>query len=130
VGSGGNEIGNASSYGTRLYLNDGKGNFSKSPHKLPSTTHNISVIAPYDFDGDGKEDLFIGSRSVVGTYGVDPDHLLLRNNGDGTYANVTERAAYDLKSAGMVTGALWKDMDGDGKADLVTIADWGTPKIY
>lgn len=130
VGSGGNEIGMETTYGARLYLNNGKGKFSRSTKKLISTNKNVSIIAPYDFDDDGNIDLFIGSRSVVGTYGVDPNHLLLHNNGDGTFTDVTERSAYDLKDAGMVTDAKWLDVDGDGKTDLVTISDWGTPKIY
>ncbi len=130
VGSGGNEIGMETTYGARLYLNNGKGNFSKSPIKLPATNKNVSVIAPHDFDSDGNIDLFIGSRSVVGTYGVDPNHLLIRNNGDGTFSDVSERSAYDLKDAGMVTDAKWVDMDGDKKKDLVTVSDWGTPKIF
>ncbi|MFS4468626.1 VCBS repeat-containing protein [Maribacter sp. 2210JD10-5] len=130
VGSGGNEIGIQNSYGARLYLNNGKGIFSKSGNKLPSTNNNIATIAPYDFNADGKTDLFIGSRSIVGTYGVDPTHLLLKNNGDGTFSDITERSAYDLKNVGMVTDAQWVDYDGDSKKDLVTISDWGSPQIF
>lgn len=130
VGSGGNERGMQKNYGARIYLNDGKGNFSKSSNPLPTTHKNIAVIAPNDFDGDGDIDVFIGSRSVVGTYGIDPDHLLLLNNGDGTFSDVTERLSYDLKDAGMVTDAQWIDMDSDGKKDLVTVSDWGTAKIF
>ncbi|WP_318310523.1 VCBS repeat-containing protein [Flagellimonas crocea] len=130
VGSGGNNVGMQRNYRARLYLNDGKGNFSKSKNELPSTFKNISTISPFDFDGDGDVDLFIGSRSVVGVYGVSPDHLLLENMGDGTFNNVTERLGYDLKDAGMVTDSKWEDMDGDGKKDLVISTDWDTPKIY
>ncbi|NER14641.1 CRTAC1 family protein [Leptobacterium flavescens] len=130
VGSGGNQVGQERNYRARLYLNDGKGRFSKVAENLPSVFKNISVIAPYDFDNDGDWDVFIGSRSVVGTYGIDPDHLLLENNGDGSFTNVTERLAYDLKDAGMVTNAIWADMDGDDKKDLLTVSEWGTPIIY
>lgn len=130
VGSGGNELRMQGTYGTRLYLNDGQGNFTLSAHQLPTTNKNIAVIAPSDFDADGDIDIFIGSRSVVGTYGIDPDHLLLLNNGDGTFADITERSAYDLKDAGMITDAKWLDMDGDNKKDLVTVSDWGSPKIF
>ncbi|MCR9226228.1 MAG: VCBS repeat-containing protein [Flavobacteriaceae bacterium] len=130
VGSGGNDVGRQRNYRARLYLNDGKGNFSKSENELPSTFKNISTIAPYDYDNDGDVDLFIGSRSVVGVYGVSPDHLLLENMGDGTFTNVTERLGYDLKDAGMVTDSKWIDMDGDGKSDLIVSAEWDTPKIY
>jgi len=130
VGSGGNQVGEEMSYRSRLYLNDGKGNFSRSPETLPATFKNISTIAPYDFDGDGDTDIFVGSRSVVGTYGVSPDHLFLENTGNGTFKDATERLAYDLKDAGMVTSAVWADMDGDNKKDLVTVSEWGTPNIY
>ena len=130
IGSGGNELGMQGTYGIRLYLNDGNGNFSLSTNKLPSINKNVAVIAPSDFDEDGDIDVFVGSRSVVGTYGINPDHLFLLNNGDGTFTDVTERSAYDIKDAGMVTDAQWVDMDGDGKDDLVTVSDWGSPKIY
>lgn len=130
VGAGGNQVGEENSYRCRMYLNDGKGSFTKSPHQIPSIFKNISTIAPNDFDDDGDIDLFVGSRSVVGTYGIDPDHLFLINNGDGTFKNATEKNAYDLKDAGMVTSSLWADMDGDSKKDLVTVSEWGTTNIY
>ena len=130
VGSGGNELGMQGNYGTRLYMNDGKGNFTLKPEKIPSANKNIAVIAPFDFDGDGDVDVFVGSRSVVGTYGVDPNHLLLMNDGKGSFTDVTQRSAYDLKDAGMITDALWLDIDGDGKKDLITVSDWGSPHIY
>jgi hypothetical protein len=129
VASGGNEVGSQNNYRSRLYLNDGKGSFSKSEQVMPSTFKNMSVISPNDFDGDGDIDLFIGSRSVVGVYGLDPNHLLLENR-DGTFVDVTQRSGYDLKKAGMITDAIWADIDGDNKKDLLTVSEWGTPKIY
>lgn len=130
IGAGGNQVGEERTYRARLYINNGKGVFSKAKETLPATFKNISVIAPYDFDNDGDMDVFVGSRSVVGTYGIDPDHLFLENNGDGTFTDATERVAYDLRNGGMITNAIWEDMDGDGKKDLITVSDWGTPKIY
>jgi len=130
VGSGGNQVGEGKTYKARLYLNDGKGKFVKSETNLASTYKNISVIVPYDFDNDGDQDVFIGSRSVVGIYGVNPDHLFLENNGDGSFTNATERVAYDLKNAGMITNAIWADIDGDDIKDLITVSDWGSPIIF
>lgn len=129
VGSGGNQSGLQNTYTTRVYENNGKGRFSRSEIALPSRFKNISVIAPYDYDEDGDDDLFIGSRSVVSTYGVDPDHLFLENQGNGVFNDVTERLAYDLKDAGMVTDALWSDTDGDGMKDLVIVSEWGSTTI-
>ncbi len=130
IGSGGNEVGEEKSYGLRLYLNNGKGTFNKSSENLPSTFKNISIISPNDFDQDGDIDVFVGSRSVVGIYGIDPDHLFLENNGDGTFINASERLAYDLKDAGMITNAIWADLNGDAKKDLITVSEWGTPMVY
>jgi hypothetical protein len=130
VGTGGNETIDKNIYRARLYLNDGKGSFSKAEERLPAAFKNISVIRPYDFDADGDDDLFIGSRSVPGVYGLNPNHLLLENDGAGNFRDVSENRAFDLKDAGMVTGAVWSDLDGDGKKDLVTVSDWGSPKVY
>lgn len=130
VGNGGNQVGDEKLYRTRLYINNGRGVFEASNQVLPSTFKNIAVIAPEDFDNDGDIDVFIGSRSVVGNYGLDPDHIFLENNGDGTFADATERLAYDTKQAGMVTDAIWIDINGDGRKDLITVADWGKPIIY
>lgn len=130
VASGGNEPAEKNNYKPRLYLNNGKGTFSKAPNELPSAFQNMSVVAPYDFDNDGDIDVFIGSRSVVGVYGIDPEHLFLENQGGGTFTNATEKIAYPTKDAGMVTDAVWADIDGDGKKDLITTSEWGVVNIY
>ena len=130
VGSGGNQTGEEKSYRIRLYLNDGTGHFTPSNNSISSNFKNISVIRPHDFDDDGDIDVFVGSRSVVGVYGLDPNHLFLENNGDGTFSDATERLAYDLKKGGMVTGAVWADINNDQKMDLITVSDWGSPRVY
>ena len=130
VGSGGNQVGEEKSYKIRLYINDGQGSFTKSENSISSNFKNVAVISPHDFDNDGDIDVFVGSRSVVGVYGLDPNHLFLENNGDGTFSDATERLAYDLKKAGMITSAVWTDIDNDQKKDLITVSDWGIPRIF
>ena len=88
------------------------------------------VMEDGDFDQDGDMDVFVGSRSVIAVYGIDPEQLFLENRGNGEFTNATERIAYPLKDAGMVTDAVWADMDQDGKKDLVVTSEWGTTKIY
>ena len=72
-------------------MNNGKGVFIKSKANIPTTNNNVSIIAPYDFDNDGDMDVFIGSRSAPGVYGIDPKHLLLENDGKGNFANVIDK---------------------------------------
>jgi hypothetical protein len=130
VGSGGNSMTEKDTYITRLYYNNGGGRFVRSKEIIPSTKNNIAVLAPHDFDLDGDVDLFVAARSVPGVYGINPQHLLLINDGKGSFTDGTERYAYDLKNAGMITQARWADIDNDEKADLVTISEWGTPMIF
>lgn len=129
VGSGGNEKADQVNYKNRLYLNNGKGNFTKATD-LPSLQTNVSVVAACDFDNDGDQDLFIGSRSVPGIYGITPKQLLLENNGKGQYINVTEKKAFALNDLGMVTDAIWEDIDLDGKKDLIVVGEWMAPTIF
>ncbi len=130
VGSGGNEKTDAANYQNRLYLNDGKGNFTKSRSIIPTTNNNVSVIAANDFDNDGDTDLFIGSRSVPGVYGIAPKQLLLENDGKGNFTNVTDKKAFKFNELGMVTDAIWEDIDNDGKKDLIIVGDWMAPQIF
>jgi hypothetical protein len=79
---------------------------------------------PGDFDGDGDIDLFVGSRSVPGAYGLSPEQFLLENDGHGHFKDVTAEKAPGLKNIGMVTSAAWIDYDGDGDKDLVVTGEW------
>ena len=130
VGSGGNEKADQANYKNRLYLNNGKGDFTKSTSIIPTTNNNVSVIASCDFDNDGDMDVFIGSRSVPGVYGIDPKHLLLENDGKGNFTNVTDKKAFKLNGVGMITDAVWEDIDGDNKKDLIIVGDWMAPVIF
>ncbi|MBP6425768.1 MAG: VCBS repeat-containing protein, partial [Flavobacterium sp.] len=130
VGAGGNERTSPENFKNRLYLNNGKGVFAKSNTAIPSASTNISVIAPYDFDQDGDVDIFVGSRSMPGVYGIDPKHLLLENDGKGNFTNVIDKKAFKLNATGMITDAVWEDMDSDGKKDLIIVGDWLAPQIF
>ena len=125
VVSGGTEYGiGASALQDRLYLNDGKGNFRTSVDALPVESHSGSRAVAADLDGDGDQDLFVGSRSVPWTYGVNPVSLLLRNDGRGKFTDVTKQLAPDLATVGMVTDAVWQDLDGDGRPELIVVGEW------
>ena len=88
------------------------------------------MVAPYDFDQDGDMDLFVGSLSVSRIYGINPKHYLLENDGEGKFKDITEARAYKFRNMGMVTDAVWQDMDEDGLKDLVVVGQWMAPVIY
>lgn len=130
IGTGGNNTAFQYELQNRLYLNDGKGSFSLSPNTLPASGVNVSVAVVHDFDEDGDDDLFIGGRSVPRNYGVTPQSSLLINNGQGVFTEMAASQKLPFTDAGMITGAAWADMTGDGKKELVLTGEWMTPKVY
>jgi hypothetical protein len=108
----------------RLYINDGKGNFTRSFSGWPLISINASCVRPINIDGQGNTDIFIGARSQPGAYGVIPASVLLHNDGHGHFTDVTHTMAPDLLHLGMVTDAQWADVDGDGKKELIVVGDW------
>lgn len=125
VVSGGNEY--SSGYGgleDRIYFNDGEGNFARIYNALPQIFENGSTVAAADYNGDGDTDLFIGNRSVPQQYGVTPRSYLLENTGKGHFREVTARDAPDLADVGMVTDAVWEDVNGNGYSDLIVVGEW------
>ena len=107
----------------RLYRNDGDGKFTRDAEALPAPAESSSSACAADFDGDGDLDLFVGGRLVPGLYPDAPPSRLYRNDG-GKFVDVTKELAPALLSAGMVSGACWSDVDGDGKPDLLLAAHW------
>jgi hypothetical protein len=113
----------------RLYFNDGKGNFSNAP-VLPKVMDNTSIILANDIDNDGDEDLFIGSRNKSYSYGISPASYLWMNDGKGNFIDKTQQWCKALESAGMITGALFTDLTGDGKNELIITGEWMNTIIF
>ncbi|HEX8277188.1 MAG TPA: FG-GAP-like repeat-containing protein, partial [Segetibacter sp.] len=132
VCSGGNEFSpNSTALIDRLYINDGKGSYTKSPQILPSYIfESSSCVTAADYDGDGDMDLFVGVRLKPFSYGYPCKGYILQNNGKGLFTDVTEQAAPQLKQVGMVTDAKWFDYDKDKKPDLVIAGEYMPVKIF
>ncbi len=113
----------------RLYVNDGKGKLTSDAGTVPHLFESGSTVAGADFDRDGDVDLFVGGRVVPGKYPRVPTSSLLENK-NGALVDVTEELAPHLAQTGMVTGALWSDVDDDGWIDLLVAHEWGPVKYY
>jgi hypothetical protein len=131
VASGGIEAGERTELlRPRLYENDGRGRFAKAAEdRLPDLRISSSCVAAADFDRDGDVDLFVGGRTIAGRFPEAPPSVLLRNDG-GRFAEATAELAPQLAQAGMVSGAAWSDLDGDGWLDLAVAAQWQPVRVH
>jgi len=132
VASGGNQFPSSSSaLADRLYLNNGKGHFTKSGQILPAGRYeSTSCVQPADFDNDGDIELFVGIRLKPFEYGVPVNGYILDNDGHGNFTDITSKIAPGLRGIGMITDMKWADVDGDGDLDMVIVGDWMPVKIF
>ncbi len=100
----------------RVYINDGKGNFTRLNSNLLTT--NGGSVSSFDFDKDGLQDLFIGNRSIPGAYGLSPFSFILKNKGNNSFEIVEKRRF------GMITSSEFVDIDNDGFVELIMAGDW------
>jgi len=108
----------------RLYEGDGRGRFQKTSGGLPPLFNSGSRVAV------SPDYVFVGGRVVPGRYGIDPPSTLLKNDGHGHFTDVTNQVAPELARLGMVTDAVWVDVDGDHRLDLVVVGEWMPITIF
>ena len=108
----------------RLYLNDGKGHFIRSNKALPEAFISNSSVKVSDINSDGFPDIFVGGRVIPGRYPEIPESSIFINDGKGNFVDQTKEVAPDIKQLGMVTDAVWVDINGDNKEDLIVVGEW------
>jgi hypothetical protein len=113
----------------RLYIND-KGIFIKKEDAIPLEFDASSKVVSLDFDKDGDLDLFIAGRIIPGKYPQSPGSRLLVNNGKGIFTDQTLQLAPIFLSLGMVTDAIWADIDGDRINELIVCGEWMPIQCY
>ncbi|MFN5762049.1 MAG: VCBS repeat-containing protein [Sphingobacteriales bacterium] len=108
----------------RIYINDGGKRLIRKG-RITGIQFTVSCLRSADINGDGVDDLFIGSRTKTFGYGTIPESYLLLNDGKGNFVDVTDTWMPGLKQLGMVKDAVWVDLDGDKDLDLAIALEWG-----
>ncbi|HEX6226437.1 MAG TPA: VCBS repeat-containing protein [Chryseolinea sp.] len=111
-------------YQDRLYRNLGNGTFQLDSAALPEIRSSGSCVVANDFDKDGDLDVFVGGRVVSMRYPEAPESFLLVNDGKGKFHDRTSQLASELNKIGMVSSALWTDVNNDGWFDLAVVGEW------
>jgi len=112
----------------RLYINNGKGNFSSNPNALPKMLISGKAVVAGDYDNDGDLDLFVGGNVIPAEYPKAPNSYLLKNE-YGVFTDVTP-SSNSLAEIGMVSQALFTDYDNDNDLDLLVVGEWMQPTIF
>jgi hypothetical protein len=117
----------------RLYLNDGKGNFTKAPKGvLPNMLASGSKVYPIDYDKDGKQDLLVLGRQVPGQYPSPATTYLLHNISSPTQPKfeVSKKSPKEFTNLGMATSAVITDFNNDKLADIMVVGEWMPIRIF
>ncbi|OAV45324.1 VCBS repeat-containing protein [Lewinella sp. 4G2] len=121
IASGGNEFERGYlKYAVRFYENVNGVLVVNNVLAPPYAGGEISCIKAEDIDFDGDIDLYMGGRGVPGNYGLTAQSFLFINE-KGSWLKMTPR---DIATAGLVTDAVWTDLNTDGRPDLVMVGDW------
>ena len=125
VVSGSNEASSQKEYYDRLYINESKNGEIRYDRRDVKTSPEMgSCVDAADYDNDGDLDLFVGTRGVAGKYGMAGSSVILENDGEGGFKDVSQSLASHLRNIGMVTDAEWIDYDDDGDQDLLIVGDF------
>lgn len=95
---------------------------------VPGDTASVGPIAVAEYTGDGNLDVFVGSRILPGGYPLSPSSRLYRNMGGRLVPDTVNNRLF--AGMGMVSAALFSDINGDGWQDLIVAIEWGTIRVF
>src|SRR6266700_2692497 len=99
-----------------------------SDFRRPFSDASTGPLALTDLAGDGNLELFVGGRVVPGHYPEAASSRLHRHKANQWLLDEQNTAL--LQKVGLVSAALWSDLDGDGFPDLVLACEWGPIRVF
>jgi len=90
---------------------------------VPEWNSSVGPMAAADINGNGSLDLFVGGRNICGQYPLPATSKLFRYQDGAFYEDEQNNAV--LKDIGLVSGAVFSDIEGDGDPDLILALEWG-----
>ncbi len=114
----------------RLYINDGKGNFSKAASSdIDAYTISGKSITKIDFDKDGDLDIIVGNRIKPQQFPIHEPSIIYQNN-NGVFTNVTRLVAPEFEDFGIVNKVITTDFNNDGWDDFIAVGEWTSVGMF
>ena len=129
-GGSGDMVGSENFLADRFYANNGKGEFFRIANVIPNSLSASFAVIAQNIDDDPEEELLIIGAAQPGRYPIAEKTVLLDYKDKG-YVDVTADLIPEInKENGLIRSAVWVDLNGDNKDDLVTVGEWQNIKVY
>jgi hypothetical protein len=95
---------------------------------LTNQDGSVGPLALTDMDGDGDLELFVGGRVIAGRYPEAASSQIYRHRAG--HWQLDPANTRTLEKVGLVSGAVWSDLDGDGYPELILACEWGPIRVF
>ncbi|MBU2975363.1 VCBS repeat-containing protein [Zobellia sp. B3R18] len=127
--SAGNEFKTGKTLQPRFYRNQ-NGLLKKEDEQFARLYLNASKISAVDFDNDGDKDVVITADQIPHEFGIPPLQYIFKNDGSGSFTDVSETFGQEFQKIGNVKDFVWKDLNGNGFQDLIVVGHWMPITIF
>jgi len=107
----------------RLYVNDGRGQFTRDLQALPAMNYHSSAVGVIDLDKDGRQDLVVAHHANASNFPEQEPNQVLLNLG-GRFELADANILPGWQTAGMIQDIEVADIDGKGQPEVIAAGEW------